>query len=118
MGRKFGILGVISSVISYVLLFCTLFMPQGEPSQGGGADAAFAIWLYSAVFSIIAMLLYTIHAFFSLGRGGVLIGVFRLVFTFAVLMLGLSIAGSTNATHGYVWNIVFVINFLLQFLWL
>ena len=88
---------------------------NNTPSEGAGVSASFALWVYSVIFALVAMFLYTIGALRALRAGR---GTGKLLFTIAVFALCVTGGGALNGTAILIWNIVFAANLIFQIAWI
>ncbi len=113
MGKISKIIGVLFAIGSFAMLALSLFTEA--PSTDAGVSQSFALWVYSVIFAIIAMILFTIGALTTM-RSGASVG--KLIFTIAVLALCLTVGGALDTVAIIVWNVIFAINLILQIAWI
>ena len=115
MGKGNKIFGIIFNILSFICIFASAIPNDTTDNDVNGINAAFALWVYSVIFALIASLLYTIGAFKALGGGG---GFFKLLFTVAVFAICITIGGALNSMYIIIWNVISAVNLLLQIKWL
>ena len=115
MGKGNKIFGIIFNILSFICIFASAIPNNTTDNDVNGINAAFALWVYSVIFALIASLLYSIGAFKAFKSNG---NVFRLLFTVAVFALCISIGGNLDSTSIIIWNVISAVNLILQIKWL
>ena len=115
MGKANKIFGIIFNILSFICIFASAIPSDTTGNDVNGINAAFAFWVYSVIFALIASLLYSIGAFKALKCDG---NIFRLLFTVAVFALCISIGGNLDSTSIIIWNVISAVNLILQIKWL
>ena len=115
MGKANRSIGVIFNILSFVCLFASAIPSDTTSDNVNGINVAFAFWVYSVIFALIASLLYSIGAFKAFKCHG---NAFRLLFTVAVFALCISLGGHLDSTSIIIWNVISAVNLILQIKWL
>ena len=115
MGKIKRGIGIVFNILSFVCLFASAIPTDAANDNVNGINSAFAFWVYSVIFALIASLLYSIGAFKAFKGNG---KAFRLLFTIVIFVICILIGGHLDLTSIILWGVISAFNLLLQIKWL